>query len=106
MAFVRSMYAVSNDHGPALYQMNTGTLLAGHPSVIVDALKRAMTLSLFEGLYQTLKGAGNLAMTATGAGAVASLVVSVVIALAEMAIKMIWRMVELARMDKFFARAK
>ena len=33
MAFIRSMYAVSNDHGPALYQMNTGTLLAGHPSV-------------------------------------------------------------------------
>jgi hypothetical protein len=33
IAFIRSMYAVSNDHGPALYQMNTGTLLAGHPSV-------------------------------------------------------------------------
>jgi hypothetical protein len=33
MAFIRSMHAVSNDHGPALYQMNTGTLLAGHPSV-------------------------------------------------------------------------
>ena len=33
LAVVRSMYAISNDHGPALYQMNTGTLLAGHPSV-------------------------------------------------------------------------
>ena len=33
LAIIRSMYAVSNDHGPALYQMNTGTLLAGHPSV-------------------------------------------------------------------------
>ena len=33
LAVIRSMYAVSNDHGPALYQMNTGTLLAGHPSV-------------------------------------------------------------------------
>ena len=33
LAVIRSMYATSNDHGPALYQMNTGTLLAGHPSV-------------------------------------------------------------------------
>ncbi len=33
LAVIRSMYAISNDHGPALYQMNTGTLLAGHPSV-------------------------------------------------------------------------
>ena len=27
------MHAISPDHGPALYQMNTGTVLAGHPSV-------------------------------------------------------------------------
>lgn len=33
LAIIRSMYTSSNDHGPALYQMNTGTVLAGHPSV-------------------------------------------------------------------------
>ena len=33
LAVIRSMYTTSNDHGPALYQMNTGTVLAGHPSV-------------------------------------------------------------------------
>jgi hypothetical protein len=33
LALIRSMYCLSNDHGPALYQMNTGTILAGHPSV-------------------------------------------------------------------------
>ena len=33
IAVIRSMYTASNDHGPALYQMNTGTVLAGHPSV-------------------------------------------------------------------------
>jgi hypothetical protein len=33
IAFIRSMYALSNDHGPALFQMNTGTVLAGHPSL-------------------------------------------------------------------------
>ena len=33
LAVIRSMHCLSNDHGPALYQMNTGTVLAGHPSV-------------------------------------------------------------------------
>jgi hypothetical protein len=33
LAVIRSMYCASNDHGPALYQMNTGTVLAGHPSM-------------------------------------------------------------------------
>ncbi|MEO8659726.1 MAG: DUF1501 domain-containing protein [Bryobacteraceae bacterium] len=33
IAFIRSMHCLSNDHGPALYQMNTGTILAGHPSM-------------------------------------------------------------------------
>jgi hypothetical protein len=33
IAFIHSMYSLSNDHGPALFQMNTGTVLAGHPSM-------------------------------------------------------------------------
>ncbi len=33
LALVRSMYALSAAHGPALFQMNTGSILAGHPSV-------------------------------------------------------------------------
>ena len=33
IAFIRSMVARSNDHAPALFEMNTGTILAGHPSV-------------------------------------------------------------------------
>ena len=33
IAFIRSMYATSPAHGPALFQMNTGSILAGHPSV-------------------------------------------------------------------------
>ena len=33
LSVIRSMHTASNDHGPALYQMNTGTVLAGHPSV-------------------------------------------------------------------------
>jgi len=33
LALIRSMHCLSNDHAPALYEMNTGTVLAGHPSV-------------------------------------------------------------------------
>ncbi|MCC6362470.1 MAG: DUF1501 domain-containing protein [Bryobacterales bacterium] len=33
IAFIRSMYAISNDHAPALFQMNTGSILPGHPSM-------------------------------------------------------------------------
>ncbi len=33
LALIRSMYSKSNDHAPALYQMNTGSIQAGYPSV-------------------------------------------------------------------------
>jgi len=33
ISVIRSMYALSNDHGPALFQMNTGHILPGHPSM-------------------------------------------------------------------------
>ena len=33
IALIRSMYGVSPAHGPALFQMNTGSILAGNPSV-------------------------------------------------------------------------
>lgn len=33
LAFIHSLTSISNDHGPALFQMNTGTIQAGHPSM-------------------------------------------------------------------------
>jgi hypothetical protein len=33
IGFIRSMYSLSNDHAPALFQMNTGSVLTGHPSM-------------------------------------------------------------------------
>ena len=33
IALIRSMHTLSNDHGPALYQMNTGAVFSGHPSM-------------------------------------------------------------------------
>ena len=33
IALIRSMHSISNDHGPALFQMNTGFIQAGYPSM-------------------------------------------------------------------------
>lgn len=33
IALIRSMYCTSNDHAPALFQMNTGFILTGYPSM-------------------------------------------------------------------------
>ena len=33
LCFIRSMYSKSNDHGPALFQMNTGFVQTGYPSL-------------------------------------------------------------------------
>jgi hypothetical protein len=33
MCFLRSIYGDSNNHAPALFEMNTGSILQGHPSV-------------------------------------------------------------------------
>jgi len=33
MCFIRSIYGDSNNHAPALFEMNTGSILQGHPSV-------------------------------------------------------------------------
>ncbi len=33
IAFIRSMHCISNDHAPALYQMNTGSIQTGFPSM-------------------------------------------------------------------------
>jgi hypothetical protein len=79
-------------------------ILPGHPSVIIDAIKKAMTLSLFEGLYQTLKGVGGVGLEfLTGAAAT---VINIVVAISETIITVIWRLVEIARMKKFFGEAK
>jgi hypothetical protein len=78
-------------------------MASGHPATVVDAIRRAMTLSLFQGLWQLLKGAGGMALTAATASA--GLIVSVTIAVSEVLTKIIWRLVEISHMRKFFASA-
>lgn len=76
----------------------------GHPTVIVQSITRAMTLSLFEGLYQTMKGAGALAMDAVGFGAGA--IVNLAVSATELVVKFIWRLVETVRINAFCAEAR
>lgn len=76
----------------------------GHPAVIVQSITRAMTLSLFDGLYQTLKGVGALTMDAVGFGAGA--IVNLVVSATELVVKFIWRLVEAVRINAFCAEAR
>ena len=78
-------------------------LLSGHPSTIVESIKVAMNLGIGQGLYQSLKGAANLAVTGATAGA--GMILNIVVAISEMVIKLIWRLVELSKMKTFFGEA-
>ena len=75
----------------------------GHPGVIVQSITRAMTMSLFEGMWAMLKGAGTIAMDAVGFGAGA--LVNLLVSITELLIKFIWRLVEVTRIAKFCNQA-
>ena len=82
------------------------SILAGHPSEIISAIKRAMTTSIFEGLYTALKGIGDLAMDGLSVlSAGATVVAKVVVAAVEALIKVIWRLYEIFMMKSFFREA-
>jgi hypothetical protein len=76
----------------------------GHPATVVDSIKRAMTMSLFEGLWDTLKGSAKLAMDIVSFGAGA--LIDLLIAAGELLIKFIWRLVETIRINRFCAMAQ
>ena len=76
----------------------------GHPTVVVESITRAMTLSLFQGLYQTLKGGGALAMDIVGFGAGG--LVNLIVSAGELLIKFIWRLAETVRFNDFCGEAR
>ena len=76
----------------------------GHPATVVDSITRAMTLSLFQGLWDMLKGAGALAMDIVGFGAGG--LVNLIISASELLIKFIWRLVETVRINIFCQEAR
>jgi hypothetical protein len=80
-------------------------LLVGHPGTIVEAIRRAMWLSVGEGLYDTLKGGAKLGVEIASMGS-AGAILGVVTAVLEALVKTIWRVVELIVMRSFFKQAR
>ena len=87
------------------YALGKGVVLnEGHPGVIAASIERAMNLGIGKGLYDTFKGAGNMAMQATSFGAAS--IVSLVISGCELIAKVIYRLWETSGMRSFFADCK
>ena len=89
---VKAWYAGRNVH-----------VIAGHPDLAIQAIRRAMNLSLFEGLYQTLKGGAALGATVASYGA--AHIVSIFVSVAEAVTRMIYRLCEISIMRHFFEEA-
>ena len=79
-------------------------LASGHITVIVESIKRAMWMSVGKGLYDLLKGGLKLGLefASYGAGAIVTLVQSIV----EAVVKTVWKMIEVSRLRKFFDEAR
>lgn len=75
----------------------------GHPQAIVNAIELIQSIGIGKGLYETFKAAGQLALDATtGAGGIASLVVSC----CEILAKFIHRLWDSSRMKTFAKKCK
>jgi hypothetical protein len=79
-------------------------LLAGHPGTIVEAIRRAMSLSVGEGIYDMVKGGASLGIQIASQGAAS--IVSAVVSILETLAKTIWKIVEIVRMKMFFTQAQ
>ncbi|WP_277183896.1 hypothetical protein [Caballeronia sp. BR00000012568055] len=79
-------------------------LMAGHPSTIVEAIRRAMKLSIGSGVYDLVKGGASLGMQFASQGA--STIVDAVVSVLETIAKVIWKIVEIKRIKRFCEQAK
>lgn len=79
-------------------------LLSGHPSTIVEAIRRSMSLSVGEGVYDTLKGATSLGVQIASQGAAS--ILTAVVSILETLAKTVWKIVEIVRMKMFFTQAR
>ncbi|KAF1009026.1 MAG: hypothetical protein GAK28_00659 [Luteibacter sp.] len=80
-------------------------ILSGHPSTIVNEIRRAMDISVCAGLYKTLKGGAKLTVEGVTAGA-ASPVSSLVFSVVEALVSTTWKIYDIRRMGQFFAEAR
>ncbi|VXB13547.1 conserved hypothetical protein [Burkholderia sp. 8Y] len=79
-------------------------VLAGHPGTIIEAIRRAMKLSIGAGVYDLVKGGASLGMQFASQGA--STIVDVVVSIVETLAKTIWKLVEIRRIKRFCELAK
>ena len=79
-------------------------VLAGHPGTIIEAIRRAMKLSIGSGVYDLVKGGASLGMQFASQGA--STIVDVVVSIVETLAKTIWKIVEIRRIKRFCELAK
>jgi hypothetical protein len=78
-------------------------IASGHPEVIVNSIKRAMNLSVLEGLWQAMKGGMSLGLAWATWGT--SMVVTALVALFELIVKVVWRLIEIHKMNRLFREA-
>ncbi|WP_244808432.1 hypothetical protein [Caballeronia zhejiangensis] len=79
-------------------------VLAGHPGTIVEAIRRAMKLSIGSGVYDLVKGGASLGLQFASQGA--STIVDAVVSIMETLAKVIWKIVEIKRIKRFCDQAK
>jgi hypothetical protein len=84
--------------------MNRVKLVQGYPSAVVDAIHRSMTLSGIEGLCQTARGVGGMALTTLAP--VAAPIVSLVLNACEKLFRLLWRVAEIGEMKAAFALSR
>ncbi|WP_244817545.1 hypothetical protein [Caballeronia sp. Lep1P3] len=79
-------------------------VLAGHPGTIIEAIRRAMKLSIGSGVYDLVKGGASLGLQIGSQGATA--IVDAVVSIVETLAKTIWKLVEIRRIKRFCELAK
>ncbi|SAK74931.1 hypothetical protein AWB79_04424 [Caballeronia hypogeia] len=79
-------------------------LITGHPGTIVEAIRRAMKLSIGAGVYDMVKGGASLGLQFASQGA--STIVDAVVSIMETLAKVIWKIVEIKRIKRFCQQAK
>ncbi|SAL80480.1 hypothetical protein AWB74_05731 [Caballeronia arvi] len=79
-------------------------LITGHPGTIVEAIRRAMKLSIGAGVYDMVKGGASLGLQIASQGA--STIVDAVVSIMETLAKVIWKIVEIKRIKRFCEQAK
>lgn len=79
-------------------------LMKGHAATIVEAIRKAMWMSVGEGMYETLKGTAKFAIDAAAAGA--SAIFSLVVSICETVGKAAMRIYEIVKMRGFFEQAR